>query len=131
MKKIIIASGPVIVHENKVLLDLSGQDDFWKFIGGKVKDLESENLSEVAVRRAKEELGLEVEIIDNKPFIYYINKEGLDVVLVHYLAQVDLDAKITLGEGVREATWIEISKLKDYPLAPNIFPTLKHFGFIS
>jgi len=36
MLKIIIASGPVIVENNKVLLNQHGDTDFWKFCGGKV-----------------------------------------------------------------------------------------------
>ena len=35
MKRIIVASGPVIVENNKVLLNQHGDDNFWKFCGGK------------------------------------------------------------------------------------------------
>jgi len=35
MPKIIIASGPVIVENNKVLLNQHGDTEFWKFCGGR------------------------------------------------------------------------------------------------
>ena len=33
MPKIIIVSGPVIIENNKVLLNKHGEDNFWKFCG--------------------------------------------------------------------------------------------------
>lgn len=136
MEKIIIASGPVIVKDNKVLLDLSGQDNFWKFIGGKVKDLDSESLPQVAIRRAKEELGIDIFIKNPEPFIMHTTKEKdgqtINIILVHYLAEMSSDAQIVLGEGVRESAWLDLYTLvNDNTLAPNILPTLRHFGFIS
>ena len=38
--KIIIASGPVIVENNKVLLNISSGDTFWKFCGSKIRNNE-------------------------------------------------------------------------------------------
>ncbi len=40
--KIIIASGPVIVENSKVLLNQHGDTDFWKFCGGKVENYEAD-----------------------------------------------------------------------------------------
>jgi len=37
-KKLIIASGPVIIENGKVLLNKHGDDKFWKFLGGKVEN---------------------------------------------------------------------------------------------
>ncbi|MFA5962180.1 MAG: NUDIX hydrolase [Parcubacteria group bacterium] len=129
--KIIIASGPVIVEDNKVLLDLQGDDNFWKFCGGKTK--EGEALKETAQRRAKEELGIKIEILDEKPFLIHTTKEttdGLvDVILVHYLAK--RRGEITPGADIRECKWIPLSDLEKENLAPNILPTLKYFEFIA
>lgn len=131
MQKIIIASGPVIIEDNKILLDISGDDNFWKFCGGKMKDLE--NLQETAARRAQEELGIKIEILDENPFLLHTIKEtpegNIDVVLAHYLAK--RIGEIVPGEDIREWKWIVIENLKNENLAPNILPTLKHFGFIS
>ncbi|MFZ2153829.1 MAG: NUDIX hydrolase [Candidatus Moraniibacteriota bacterium] len=131
MQKIIIASGPVIIEDNKILLDISGDDNFWKFCGGKMKDLE--NLRETATRRAQEELGIKIEILDENPFLLYTIKEApegnIDVVLVHYLAK--RIGKIVPGEDIQEWKWIAIENLKNENLAPNIMPTLTHFNFIK
>jgi ADP-ribose pyrophosphatase YjhB (NUDIX family) len=130
MSKIIIASGPVIVENNKVLLDIQGDDNFWKFCGGKTK--ENESLKETTIRRSKEELGIDVEIINNDPFISYVEKETeqgkIDIILVHFLAK--RIGEIKLGEDIREWNWFDVSNLPEN-IGPNILPALKHFGFIN
>ena len=130
MQKIIIASGPVIIENNKVLLDISGEDEFWKFCGGKVR--EDETLRQTAIRRAKEELGINIKISDSEPFLLHTTKEkdgeNFDIILSHYLSS--FSGKIVLGDGAKEFAWLETNDLPEN-LAPNIIPTLKHFGFIS
>ena len=74
MSKIIIASGPVIVENNRVLLNKHGDDEFWKFCGGRVEEGET-NLKEAAIREVKEEMGLDIEILNNNPYFFYTEKE--------------------------------------------------------
>src|SRR3989339_444238 len=106
MSKIILASGPVIVENNQVLLNISSKDNFWKFCGGRPK--ENENLQETAKRRVKEEMGIDIKIINDQPFLMHTkNDEGGDVILVHFLAK-------HIGE---------IKSGKD------VIPALKYFGF--
>lgn len=129
MGKIIIASGPVIVQDNKVLLDISGEDDFYKFIGGEAR--EGENLREAASRRAQEAMGVDIDIKDQHPFLMYIPKPGdkaIDVLLVHWLA--DFSGEIKPGPDVRKWDWLDVNGLPDN-VAPNIVPALRHFGLIS
>ena len=130
MQKIILASGPVIVENGKVLLNKHGDTEFWKFCGGKVEDF-SQSLIETAKREAKEEIGVEIEILDPVPFIIYTTKKTkdgtIDVILVHYLAK--RIGEIKSGEDIREWEWLDINNLpKD--VGPNIVPALKHFRFI-
>lgn len=128
MKKIIFASGPVVVENNKVLLDISGNDDFWKFCGGRVK--ENEGLIEAAHNRFLEELNMKIEIINPEPYIMYTKKPGnekIDVILIHWLSRRIGEEKA--GETVKEFAWHDINNLPDN-LAPNIIPTLKHFKFL-
>ena len=73
MEKVIIISGPVIIKDNEVLLNKQGDDNFWKFCGGKQKAEES--LVETAIRRSKEELGIEIEILDENPLFLYTKKD--------------------------------------------------------
>lgn len=130
MPKIIIASGPVIVENNKVLLNKHGEDSFWKFCGGRVEDSEI-NVKDAAKREVREEMGLEIEILDNKPFFVYTEKEKdgvlVSVILIHFLAKRLND--VAPGDDIREWRWIDIADLSQEDLAPNIMPVLKHFGF--
>lgn len=132
MPNIIIASGPVIVENNKVLLNKSGEDKFWKFCGGRAEEGES-SLKSVAIREVKEEMGLDIEILDNAPYFFYTEKEkegiNISVVLVHFLAQ--RIGEINPGVDILEWCWFDIADLEKENLAPNIKPTLKHFGFIG
>lgn len=129
MQKIIIASGPVIVEDGKVLLNQHGDTNFWKFCGGRVENFET-NLIENAKREVMEEMGLEVNIINPEPFLLYTKKEtpegDLDIILVHFLAE--RIGEIKPGEDIREWKWIPLEELENENLAPNIIPTLKYFG---
>jgi len=83
--KIIIASGPVIIENNKVLLNQHGDTTFWKFCGGQVENME-ESLMNAAKREAKEEMGIDIQILDENPFLMYTKKQtsegDVDVILV-------------------------------------------------
>ncbi len=131
MKHIIIASGPVIVENNKVLLNQHGDDNFWKFCGGKVEDFEK-NLLEAAQREAREEMGIELEILNTEPFVIWTYKDlsdgRLDILLVHYLAK--RIGEVKPGSDIRVWDWFDLNNLPDN-LAPNIIPVLKHFGFVK
>ncbi len=130
MPKIIIASGPVIVENGKVLLNKHGDTTFWKFCGGKVEDFET-TLLDNARREAKEEVGIELTILYEVPYFYYTKKEtsdGLvDVILVHYLAS--RVGEVVPGDDIDEWAWLDIAALPA-DLAPNIIPALTHFKLI-
>ena len=130
MNKVIIASGPVIVENGKVLLDQHGDTTFWKFCGGRADDLES-GLIEVASKKVREEMGIEIELSSAEPFLMYTTKETadgvIDVILVHFLAK--RIGEINPGPDIREWDWLDINNLPDN-LAPNILPALIHFGFL-
>ena len=130
MNNIIIASGPVIVENDKVLLDKDHREDLWKFCGGKIK--KDEKLIDTVKRRSKEELGIDIEILDENPFISYATKETtegkMDIILVHFLAK--RIGEIKPGEDIREWNWFDLDNLPE-SLGPNIIPALKHFDFIK
>src|SRR3989338_2868684 len=131
MAKIIIASGPIIVEDNKVLLNQHGDAAFWKFCGGRVEDYETD-LIENARREVKEEMGIGIEVLDETPFITHTTKETaegkIDVLLVHYLAK--RIGEIKPGLDIREWDWFDLDNLPEN-LAPNIIPVLKYFQFIK
>lgn len=132
MSQIIIASGPVIVEDGKVLLNKHGEDNFWKFCGGRVEEGEH-NLKISAQREVREEMGLEIEILDDNPFFVYTEKEkdGLKVsiILAHFLAR--RIGEVNPGKDIREWSWLNINDLDKEDLAPNIKPVLKHFRFLD
>lgn len=131
--KIIIASGPVIVEDNKVLLNISSGDNFWKFCGGRVENFD-DNLMEAAKREAREEMGIGIKILDENPFLLHTTKDAedgkkVDIILVHYLAK--RIGEMTPGDDTQEWKWIPLSGLEAEDLAPNIMPVLDYFGFIE
>ncbi|MFA6429881.1 MAG: NUDIX domain-containing protein [Patescibacteria group bacterium] len=134
MNHFVIASGPVIVEDGKVLLNKHGEPPLkWKFCGGRVETMEHD-LREAARREAREEIGVELELEDQPPFLMYTSKpspEGtVDVLLVRWLAKRVGDIKP--GEDIEEVKWLDLATIADQTdLSPNILPTLKHFGFIA
>ena len=122
--KIIVASGPVIIENHKVLLNRHGQTEeearLWKFVGGKIEFSDEEDLLENSCKReAMEEMGIKIEIIRPlKPMM--IKKPGSKddfVVLIHYLAR--RLTQIKPGKDIVEWGWFDLNKLPDN-CAPNI-----------
>lgn len=123
----IIASGPVIIEDGKVLLNREKKSDgteseWWMFPGGGAEQFDI-SLEEVCRREAREEMGIEVEII--KPLrtlmIQRPDKEGL-AILVHYLAKRTSD--INPGPETLEWDWFPLNELPA-KAAPNVREILK------
>lgn len=129
-KKFIIASGPVIIENGKVLLNKHGDDNFWKFLGGRVESFDFENpfysLEEACRREVQEEMGFDIEIIQPlKPMM--VPKPGDPdtwVVLIHYLAK--RLGEIRPGADIREYQWFDINNLPP-DCGPNIKPVIEEY----
>lgn len=121
-KPIIIAAGPVIIENGKVLLNKHGDDGFWKFPGGRVGQTDI-TLEEAAKREVTEEMGLEVELIRPlKPMM--IEMPDKVVVLIHYLAT--RKSEIKPREDILEWNWYDVNDLpKD--CAPNVGPVIAEY----
>lgn len=130
----IVASGPVIIENEKVLLDKDGHDLFWKFPGGKIEqsDLtDAEHSLETAARRkVKEELGFDIEIIRPlkpmmiiKPVITNEDKDTI-VVLIHWFSK--RIGEIVPGSNTTEWAWHDIYNLPA-DCAPNIRPVIEDY----
>lgn len=112
----IIAAGPVIIENEKVLVNKHGDTTFWKFPGGRVETFDELDLEKCAAREVKEEMGVDIEII--RPMSTLMTKKGDDViVLVHYLAK--RIGEVKPGEDIREWTWLDIHRLPT-DVAPNV-----------
>ena len=124
----IIASGPVIIEDGKVLLNKEQKDTGitpWLFPGGKVEDL-SLSLEEACIREAKEEMGIDIKIIRAiKPMmIYRPEKPDKLAVLIHYLAARTGD--IVLGTDIVDWGWFDIHNLP-VDCAPNVVAVIEQY----
>lgn len=121
-----VASGPVIIEAGRVLLDKHGDDNFWKFPGGALRDNVSPR--DQALLEARQELGLELEL-EGEPFIIALNREYRGqleyVILIHYRAK-RLNEEIKPGPDIKEWAWHELDNLPT-DCAPNIKPAIDHF----
>jgi len=126
----IIASGPVIIENNKVILNQHGEDNFWKFVGGRVEDFDFENeimsLETACKREVKEEMGIDIEIVRAlKPMmIKHPTKEDTQVILIHFLAK--RLGEIKPGADIRKFDWFDINDLPN-DCAPNIKPVIEDY----
>jgi len=128
--KFIVASGPVVIEDDKVLLNKHGDDKFWKFLGGRVKRFDFGNpmmsLEEACQREVQEEMGFGVEIIRPlKPMM--IPRPGHPdewVILIHYLAKRRGDIKP--GPDIEKHKWFDINNLPD-DCGPNIKPVIEEY----
>lgn len=130
----IIASGPVIIEDNKVLLNRHGEtaedQKIWKFVGGRVEledyKIENDILEQACKREVMEEMGIEVKIIASlKPML--IVKHGNPnkyVILIHYLAK--RIGEIKTGDDIIEWGWFDIDKLPEN-CAPNIESVIEDY----
>lgn len=110
----LIVSGPVIIENNKILLNKDEKDDFWKIVGGKAQ--EGETLEETAKREAKEEMGIDIKIIRPMNSMVLWKKDKA-IVLIHYLAK--RIGEVKPGPETSDWKWIDINNLPK-EVAPNV-----------
>ena len=120
---VVIASGPVIIKDNKVLLNKHGESSLWKFPGGDITEATGD-LESWAVKKVKEEMGLEVKIVRPlKPMVIWQADEV--IVLIHYLAEL-VSTEIKPAEYIREYNWLDVDNLPE-DCSPNIKPVIKEY----
>ena len=121
----IIASGPVIIENDKVLLNKEYKPDGiskWFFPGGQVENFDI-SLEEACCREAKEEMGIDIEIIKPlKPIL--LQTDGKVVILIHWLAK--RIGEITPGKEVAEWGWHDINNLPN-DCADNVYEIINHY----
>lgn len=122
--KFIVASGPVIIEDNKLLVVKDNKDPFYKLPGGTVK--EEESLENGCIRGAKEEINADVEIIRPlMPHILYENpktKEKMTIVLINYLAELKNRKEIKPLPPSQDIKWVSIEEIKQGKgnVSPNV-----------
>ena len=122
----IIASGPVIIEDGKVLLNKEIKESGitpWFFPGGEVESFDI-NLEEACKREAREEVGINVEIIKPLDTLLYKKSDGSVVILVHYLA--NRIGEIKKGKNIAECEWLDIYNLPE-DVAPNVREIIERY----
>lgn len=123
----IIAAGPVIIENGKVLLNRekkpTGQDK-WMFPGGTVNDF-AVPLEETCRREAKEEVGINLEIIRPLRTLIYIRPEDqTHIILAHFLAR--RIGEVVPGPDTLEWGWFDIKNLPAN-CAPNVYEIINDY----
>jgi len=125
MVKQIVASGPVIIEEGKLLVNRDDKDDFYKIPGGTVQE-DVASLELACAQEAMEENGAEIEIIKPlHPMIIWKNPqtgEKMVILLIHYLAKLKNKEEIRPIDPIKEVRWLDIEEIKEgkHKVAPNI-----------
>ncbi len=120
---VVIASGPVIIKNNQVLLNKHGESNLWKFPGGDITKATGD-LEIWAQKKVKEEMGLDVKIIRPlKPMVIW--QESEVIILIHYLAEL-VSEEIKPADYIKEYKWLDIDKLPT-DCSPNIKAVLEGY----
>jgi ADP-ribose pyrophosphatase YjhB (NUDIX family) len=127
--KLNIRTAGIIIHNNKILAHVNTNEDHYALIGGRVQIGED---SETALKREiMEEMGKEIEItgyigtIEN--FFEMKSEKYHEIMFIHKIEFVDdNDKKIeeTIknieGKEYLEYRWLELDKIEQYPLRPEV-----------
>lgn len=107
--------GCIVINDGKVLIEAQKHKDevFWNFPKGHQESFETD--TETALRETKEEVGLDVKIIDTNPIVmkYFIDKGTTEKTVLLFLSELaeDSDGKITLQDDeVAETKWVPFAE---------------------
>lgn len=133
--KIDFTVGVLIVHNNKVLLRKHDKYDLWLGIGGHIEL--NEDPIQAVIREAKEETGLDIELVGNLPPINGSNNQrellapqfmdrhrissDHEHVSLTYFARAVTDQVVPTGTDIsNEWRWVSAEELEHMDLLPNI-----------
>ena len=127
--KLNVRAAGVIIHNNKVLVHKNVNSDHYALVGGRIEI--GENSADTVKREIKEELGKEIEItgyistIEN--FFEMKGSKYHEIMFVHKIEftneedkKIEYIMKNQEGKDYLEYEWIELEKLDEFPLLPEI-----------
>ena len=105
--------GCIIIKNRKVLLVYEKNRNFWGFPKGHME--EGENEIQTALREVKEEVGLEVEIDEQKRYtLNYIIKDEIDKTTVLYIATPKSEEIIIQESEIQNIKWCDFDEAFNY-----------------
>lgn len=115
--KYLIAAGPVIIQDRKLLVNRDNKDDFYKIPGGSIQE-NIGDLEQACIKKVKEEINGEIEIIKPlHPKILWENpqtKEKMTIVLTSYLAKLKNINEIKPTGTTIEIKWLDLNKIEEW-----------------
>ena len=135
--KLNVRAAGIIIHNNKILTHKNINEDHYALIGGRVQIGED---SETALKREiKEEMGKEIEItgyigtIEN--FFEMKSEKYHEIMFVYKIEFKDEQDKKTEetiknieGENCLRYEWLDLEKIEQYPLRPEIIKEILKEG---
>lgn len=118
--------------EEYLLIKRAAEPDrgLWTIPGGLVEV--GERVKEAAVREAREETGLEVEIRETLDVIDKIVRDGEDRVKYHFIIvdflAVPTGGKMKASSDALEARWVRREEFRQYPLTETFELLLRRIG---
>lgn len=125
MNQLTELAGNLIIQDRKILLLYRESEEHWEVPGGKVE--KDESPTQTAVREAKEEIDVEVNL--EKPFYSGEFQKNGEIFLWNcYIAEIQKGEPEIQENKFQELEWFEGSELDELELAPNlemILPALR------
>ena len=132
-KKLNIRACALIIHNNKLLVHNNVNESHVALVGGRVKIGESSE--DTLKREIKEEMGKEIEILEYVSTIEnFFDADDMPYHEIMFVYRVDFkneeDKKIVEtihnveGEDELRYDWIDLDKIDEYPLKPDILKEL-------
>jgi ADP-ribose pyrophosphatase YjhB (NUDIX family) len=125
-----LTSSVIIVNDEKYLLAKRNKENYngyWVFPGGGVEF--GETLTDTAIREAKEETNLDVEIIKQIGFKEIINVPGNYHSIVFFYLVKPKNFDIKAKDDVSLAEFFTLEQIKELKIAESVEWVLKEAGF--
>lgn len=128
METRVFTSGLLLFKSHILILKRSPNSKFkpnvWDSVGGHIGEYET--AENCILREAKEETGLDVEIIKSGKSYEINNRDGRWIV-IPFLLESDSDKVVVKGDEHSEYKWISLNEVADYECVPDLIMNIKLF----
>ena len=135
--KLNVRTAGIIIHNNKVLVHRNINEDHYALIGGRIQI--GENSEDALRREIQEEMGKEIQIMGNvatiENFFEMNSQKYHEIMFVHkaeFTNEEDQKIENTIqnieGKDYLKYEWIDLDKIEEYPLKPQIIKSILKNG---